>query len=172
MSPETRCRNIISSYNNDSSYLEPVILQQYYVMSCEIFHGTIHATYVFMIACYPKNAIGGPETTNIAPEIAAYNGIELSIDDISGEEYQIRLESIYFFDDSLDVIHAIGWSEVYIRCYCYFETSCDFIFFLYFELISAYFGISGVYVTESDGYYGPQHCEICEVVANRIYLFF
>ena len=70
------------------------------------------------------------------------------------------------------MVHAIGRSEVYIRCYGYFETSCDFIFFLYSELIFAYLGISGVYVTESDGYYRPQYCEVCEMVADGMYLFF
>ncbi len=125
-----------------------------------------------MISCYSKNTVGWPKTTNIAPEIPTYHRIELSIYYISREEYQIGLESIYFFDDSLDMAHTVRRPEVYIGCYCNFQTPSDFIFFLYFELVSAYFWISGVDIAESNSQNSSQYSEIGEMVADGIYLFF
>lgn len=140
-------------------------------MRLEIGDSTIHTPYVFVVPSNTVDTIGWSETTYITPEITTNNWIELSINDISREEDEVRLECIYFLHDASDMSYAICWPQMYITCNSDFEAFCDLIFFLYFELISADLGISGIDVPESDGDDGPNDSHVGEVVADGLYLF-
>lgn len=116
LSSKTSRRYIISTYQRDASYINVLVLEYMNSMGYEIFPCSFHTTDIFVIPSDSVDTIFGFEFPYIASEVSSDDRIEFAVNYITGQEDEVRVDTVYLFYYSLDMITTIGRTEMYIAC--------------------------------------------------------
>lgn len=116
LSSKTSRRYVISAYQCDPSNIDMLVLEYMNPVSYEIVSCSLHTTDIFVIPSYSIDTIFRFEFPYIASEVSADDRIEFAVNYITWQEDEIRIDAVYFFYYSLDMITTIGRTEMYIAC--------------------------------------------------------
>lgn len=93
-----------------------LVLEYMHPVSYEIFSCSLHTTDIFVISSDAVDPVFGFKFSYIASEISSDDRIEFAVHDITRQEDKVRIDAVYLFYNSLDMVATIGRSEMYVAC--------------------------------------------------------